>query len=240
MQTGDEFEALITAMARDDWISVAELEAQLDAAEAERPIPTLIGAALWYAEQGLRVFPLQPNSKVPYPGSRGFEDATSERGDLLDWWRHRPSSNIGLATGWQIDVIDIDGIHGWRSWQGIENLPPVIGVVSTPRAGGNHMYVPATGRGNRAGVLPQIDYRGKGGYVVAPPSYVIERAKGYEGRYRWRRPLNLGLVVPPDDASSSGDTAPGVTGEHPTHCTVCGNAMDVVEPGQSTHPGCAP
>lgn len=53
-----------------------------------------------------------------------------------------------------------------------------IGKVSTPRAGGMHIYLPTSGRGNAAGIrgdygiLAGIDFRGLGGYVVAPPSVI--------------------------------------------------------------------
>jgi hypothetical protein len=44
--------------------------------------------------------------------------------------------------------------------------------------------VPPAGRGNGVKILPGVDYRGAGGYVVLPPS------RGYNGRlYRWLTPL---------------------------------------------------
>jgi hypothetical protein len=49
-------------------------------------------------------------------------------------------------------------------------------------SGGCHLYVAATGAGNRARLLPGVDWRGAGGYVVAPPSL---HASGE--RYRWTR-----------------------------------------------------
>jgi hypothetical protein len=49
---------------------------------------------------------------------------------------------------------------------------------------GFHWYVKPTGVGNRAGVLPGVDFRGRGGYVLGPPSV---HPKGH--RYRWINPL---------------------------------------------------
>lgn len=145
-------------------------------------------AALWYAEQNLRVFPLQPGSKVPFKGSRGCHDATSDLEAVNAWWGATPDANIGLATGGLVDVVDIDGELGQRSRArntAMFDSLHVIGKVLTPRPGGMHLYVPATGKGNKAGLLGGIDYRGVGGYVVAPPS------RTDVGSYRWLRPLDV-------------------------------------------------
>lgn len=174
--------------------------ARLDTEDAERyarlEAPgALLDAALYYAETlGVPVFPITPQHKLPLPRSAGFKDATHDTGQISAWWAARPDANIGLATGHHFDVIDIDGPAGVKTWAEIlDELPPVLGHVSTPRPGGNHLYVAATGRGNRAGILPGIDYRGLGGYVLAPPSALVERRKRdgsidqHAGRYRWIR-----------------------------------------------------
>lgn len=214
--TPDELETAIrAAMTAGDWAEAERLRADLDA--VPRRSPGLASSALWYAEQGLQVFPLQPGSKVPYSGSRGCKDATTDPGQVRRWWAERPSANVGLATGHLVDVIDIDGPEGVRSWAAAGDLPPVLGTVSTPRQGGTHLYVRATGAGNRAAMRPGIDYRGLGGYVVAPPSVVGEVA------YRWRRPLQVSRLLQPGDRG---------------RCAACGTEMVLVEDGQTTHPGC--
>lgn len=149
---------------------------------------SLHAAALWYAENGLHIFPLTPGSKVPLKLSGGFKDATTDPALIDAWWTGNPNLNIGIATGHLVDVIDIDGVLGQQSrlahWEMLKAIPN-LGRVSTPRPGGMHLYVPATGKGNKAGLLPGIDYRGLGGYVVAPPS--VNDA----GAYSWTRPLAL-------------------------------------------------
>lgn len=162
------------------------------------PQATLRGAALWYAEQGLRVFPLQPGSKEPYPRSRGFKDASSDPAQVAGWWGREPRSNIGLATGHRVDVVDVDGPVGNASLAGLlgehPDFPnPRLGQVLTPRPGGRHYYVPRhpEGGGNGAALYPGIDYRGLGGYVVAPPSVLDDRPGQHAGTYRWLTPLTL-------------------------------------------------
>lgn len=165
-----------------------DLEAALDADTTQRAQRlhakgALLSAALWYAEQGLRVFPLQPLGKIPLPGSKGFKDGTTDQAQIRAWWKVNPDFNIGIATGHRFDVIDFDGPEAIAYGYANDVWPPVMGKVSTPRPGGNHWYVEATGAGNRAGMAPHVDYRGVGGYVVAPPS------RTEQGDYEWLQPL---------------------------------------------------
>lgn len=147
-----------------------------DDQEPRKPTFSLLGAALWYAEQGLRVFPLVPRTKSPFKGSDGCLGATSMPMLIKDWWAAEPEANVGLATGVLVDVFDFDPPHGQASrakfWEAIfgrvEEMQ--LAKVLTPRPGGMHIWVRSDGSGNRAGVAPGVDYRGRGGYVVAPPS----------------------------------------------------------------------
>lgn len=190
MSPEDAEKLLDTAIKADDVDETMRLGAILDKADTERynrlAATTLGDVALWYAEQGIAVFPLQPRGKLPAT-RHGFKDATTDRQQVLDWWRAMPGANIGAPTGHRFDVFDIDGVEGVQSWIGFhdELAGLTIGHVSTPRPGGNHIYVPPAGQGNRAAIHPGIDYRGLGGYVVVPPSV------GTDGNtYRWIRPLD--------------------------------------------------
>jgi hypothetical protein len=151
-------------------------------------------AALWYAEQGISIFPLTPNTKTPLT-SNGFHAATTDPDQILSWWTTTPNANIGIATGPinGFDVIDIDGAKGYYSWliDPTFDIDGIIGKVVTPR--GLHFYIPTLGedeepRGIGTEIWPGVDLRGKGGYVVAPPSHI---AHNY---YAWDRPLTLDLV----------------------------------------------
>jgi hypothetical protein len=185
--TAETLEHIIRqAMQANDWAAVADLEPRLDALWQPKNPPPLGSAALWYAEQGLHIFPLQPRLKIPHKGTRGCKEATTDRAQIIAWWDRWPRSNVAIATGHLVDVIDIDGPVGVKSWANMNGLPPILGVVSTPRPGGNHLYIAAAGDGNAAGIFPGVDIRGLGGYVVAPPS-VNEQGV----RYTWRTPLAL-------------------------------------------------
>lgn len=185
----DTLEAdLRAAIDTGDTATIITLGAEVDRRQ-HRPDATLHQAALYYAEQGLHVFPLTPGTKIPVKLSGGFKDATTGRTQIDMWWTGNPNLNIGIATGHLVDVIDIDGPAGVRSWMDLhDDLPPILGKVSTPRPGGNHLYVRAApGRGNKAGIFPGVDYRGTGGYVVAPPSFIS--GGDNPGSYTWYAPL---------------------------------------------------
>jgi hypothetical protein len=107
-------------------------------------------------------------SLVPH----GVKDATCNRARILAWWTRYPQANIGLATGHSFDVLDVDGPEGA---QAIRELATAHGLQSSgplvrTGGGGWHFYLAPTGLGN---VQPQdlehADWRGRGGYVVAPP-----------------------------------------------------------------------
>lgn len=158
------------ATAGDDRTADA-LAARLDAI-LTRP-PRFLDAALTYASWGWPVFPLRPGSKLPLT-AHGFKDATTDPAVIRGWWAIATTANIGLPTGHHFDVIDIDfRVPGtWKRWGALQDspsLPPVHGMVCTASSG-IHAYVHAESAGNAANVAPGVDYRGTGGYVVAPPS----------------------------------------------------------------------
>ena len=107
---------------------------------------------------------------------------TPPRG-TLPWWDRLPAANVGIATGIAFDALDLDGELG----QAIitKAIPSGARTLSGPTAqtggGGLHCYWQPTGLGNRARFLPNCDWRGVGGYVVAPPSRHESGAV-----YRWK------------------------------------------------------
>ena len=66
-------------------------------------------AAVSYAERGWHVFPVQPESKVPWT-AHGFLDATNNPTWVEQIWTTYPSANIGIRTGTEsgLVVVDID------------------------------------------------------------------------------------------------------------------------------------
>jgi Bifunctional DNA primase/polymerase, N-terminal len=121
----------------------------------------------------------------------GLKEATCNRARVLAWWTRYPLANVGLATGRLFDVLDLDGpeavaaLRAFARRHGLE-LPGGGPVVRTGRAeAGWHYYLTPAGLGRGRGVLEGVDYKGAGGYVVAPPSH---HASGRQ--YRWVRDLD--------------------------------------------------
>lgn len=151
-----------------------------------------LAAAHIYAQLGLKVMPIRPGRKEPLT-AHGSLDATNDHDQIDLWWSQWPDANVGIATGYLIDVIDLDGWDAQGNFDTVQDQPWILGAVETPRSGGMHLYTLATGKGNRAGILPGIDYRGQGGYVLAPPSVVIksDQVNDAEGKYYWIDDLDL-------------------------------------------------
>lgn len=128
------------------------------------------------SKQRWHVFPCRPGEKVPATAN-GLNDATTEWGQIIDWWNKHPMCNVGVRTGVEsgVVVLDIDGDEGFESLRSLERefgaLPKTM-TVKTP-SGGQHYYFKHPGgefRNSASKVGRCIDVRGDGGYVLVPPS----------------------------------------------------------------------
>jgi hypothetical protein len=162
----------------------------------------------------------------------GLYDAVVDPTIVAGWWNRSPRANIGLPTGHAFDVLDIDGPEALEALEAVGG-PAIVKeidgllvcdddvegpTVSTPR--GWHCYVAPTGRGNtvKLGGLADVDWRGVGGYVIAPPS-----VKDDGGTWDWMTGSTLDLgpdteirpapawVLSLFDRRQGGDTPPGGT-----------------------------
>lgn len=174
----DNFKALVAKIAAPDYqatahdaLNLGALQERIDAFDNAQP--RLGEAAVIYAQWGFPVFPLKPRTKVPAT-KHGFQDATTDVDRIKAYWAANPEANIGLATGHTFDVIDVDLPDGPPQWEAMKGRPDLHGQVSTA-SGGLHAYILPTGKGNGARICPGVDYRGLGGYVVSPPSWLGDK-----------------------------------------------------------------
>ncbi|HTW97699.1 MAG TPA: bifunctional DNA primase/polymerase, partial [Acidimicrobiales bacterium] len=137
-------------------------------AEAANP---LLSAALSYVRRGWPVLPLKAGEKLPDGRlvTHGLLDATTDEAGVRAWWAASPSANVGIRTGEGIDVVDLDSEAARRAL--FATAPERLsGPVVVRTARGWHLWFASCGLSTRAGVLEGVDVRGRGGYVVAPPS----------------------------------------------------------------------
>jgi hypothetical protein len=169
----------------------------------------LLAAALDYAARGIPIYPVHWPRRIPGGASlacscprgpacdrpakhpllrHGVKQATCDPEVIGRWWRHWPQANLGLATGVIFDALDIDGPAGLAA---LHQLADAAGLrlhgplVATGGGGWHHWFAP-TGLGNRPPRdLAHVDWRGRGGAVLAPPSRHVAG-----GSYRWLRGLD--------------------------------------------------
>ena len=141
--------------------------------------PSLAFAARSLAAAGVPVFPCVVEGKRPLT-RRGVLDASSDPEQVAAWWSRTPNANIGIPTGAPSGVVvvdvDVHGAHNGRAaYQRATEAGLVDGaglLVRTP-TGGAHVYFPATpGKEQRSWQAATAggDFRGDGGYIIAPPS----------------------------------------------------------------------
>jgi hypothetical protein len=166
-------------------------------------------AAPVYAALGFPVVPMHtarpggrcscPEQACPDPGKhprlRGWQRlAAADPAVVGEWWRRWPRANLALATGRRFDVLDLDGEQGEEALRAVLSIAPTEhpGPMARTGGGGWHLLYAPTGLGNRVGLLPGVDWRGRNGLIVAPLS---QHASGH--RYTWVRPLTAALPEVP-------------------------------------------
>lgn len=147
-------------------------------------------AALWYREKNFSVIPIKPGDKRPLIKWEEYQKRIATREEILQWWAKHPTANIGIVTGpvSNLAVVDIDTEEGRLAIQEYIPSDTPCPIVHTPRDG-SHLYF-AYPEGlevrNNAGVVQGCDFRGTGGYVVAPPS-----RNGNGKAYHWMDDRNI-------------------------------------------------
>jgi len=166
-------------------------------------------AAQFYAALGFPVVPMHArrpgggcscpdracSDAGKHPRLRGWTRlATTDSAVVGEWWRRWPDANLGLVTGRRFDVLDLDGAAGVEALRAALSISPWEhpGPVARTGGGGWHLLYRPLGLGNRVRLAPGLDWRGRGGLVVAPPSQHTS-----SHRYTWVRPLTATLPEVP-------------------------------------------
>jgi putative DNA primase/helicase len=158
-----------------------------------------LDTALGDAARGWRVFPTMRKDR---PLVKWMAEATDDAAQIHAWWKRWDKALIGLPTGEAFVVLDIDVKASPTGFDTLAELGFPLGfetpTVHTP-SGGVHYYfrVPqppiSNTNGQRGrGIGPQLDWRGLGGYVIAPSP---------GSGYRWDPHFGINtpmLDVPPE------------------------------------------
>lgn len=143
-----------------------------------------LAAALEYLERGWSVIPIRPRDKRPLVKWAEFQRRRASDLEVRSWWERWPEANVGIVTGSisKIVVVDVDPRKGGRAAPIFKQFP--TGLVARTGSGGVHLFyaLPNGRRVQNAASESGVDWRGEGGYVVAPPS---SHPSG--GEYRWLR-----------------------------------------------------
>jgi hypothetical protein len=105
----------------------------------------------------------------------GLKEASAEPAVVAAWWRRWKLANLGLVTGHGgLFVLDVDGAEGEDTLAQLEAEHGPLPLTRWVRtgSGGRHAYFRSQEHlGNSCRrVGPGLDGRGKGGYVLVPPS----------------------------------------------------------------------
>ena len=135
--------------------------------------------ALYYAEQGFSVIPVDGITKKPAIEWKQYQETRADVAQIEAWWNAMPEADIGIVTGAVSGIVVVDAEKGADF--DLFHFPQTPCVETG--GGGRHWYFAYAPMGNAVRFAPLYDFRGDGGYVIAPPS---KHRSG--NRYAWLVP----------------------------------------------------
>lgn len=141
-----------------------------------------VACALAYLEAGATVIPIRPLDKRPLIDWAEYQTRRPTADEVEAWGERWPDMNVAIVTGGAsgVTVIDLDGDAGRESVAGLGAVPPTLRQRSPH---GEHLFFAyEPGVRNAAGILPGVDVRGDGGYVLVYPSRLPDASYEWEHR----------------------------------------------------------
>ncbi len=154
----------------------------------------IIDFAIFYAKKGWYVFPCREKEGFPYKDRNGKEKIPSTKSPYISgglkastidiniiksWWTKWPNACIGISCEQSnLFVIDIDVKNGKNGINNFMQLGIYDGDALHSRTPSMGIHVIFKGQGKTTtNPYSGIDTRGKGGYFIAPPSFIIKNGE---------------------------------------------------------------
>src|SRR5215472_5485885 len=192
---------------------------------------------LSFAQRGMKLIVLAPNTKIPvYPRWQN-ENCSSDPKVLQHWFDNLLNPNVAVVCGCasEVVVIDIDVKHGQDGMAWYQQMCEEHGVewaytlrVRTP-SGGLHLYfiwVEGIGKDNTGKLAPGVDIQGEISYVVIPPSVIDGQPYTFEMSDaetdvlplpEWLAAQLYAIFAPKPQIETSRVAAPPANGEAASH-----------------------
>lgn len=140
-------------------------------------------SALKYHNMNWNIVPVR-RDKRPLIKWKDYQSRQSTIEEINEWFSLWKDANIAVLTGrisGGLVVVDVDNLKGLKNLLARVNKEDLETLRSQTGRGGIHLFYRASkSLPNAVGILPGVDFRGEGGYVVVPPSI---HANGKT--YRW-------------------------------------------------------
>jgi hypothetical protein len=171
---------------------------------------TMLEAALSYGSDGIPVFPCNADKK-PLT-KNGFKEATVDCSQITQWWTKWPDAMIGMPTGptTGVSVLDLDKKNGKNGFNFVPNWEQLTSTRARTQNGGEHCYFKDDDRVRCTSdqIALGVDTRGRGGYVILPPSagYAWINGCDFSNLPEWPehlRPPERGPKKPPERADET-------------------------------------
>ena len=151
----------------------------------------MLESALGYQKLGWHIVPLKPTEKYPRVKWKPFQATQPTAQQLINWFTKWPDSNIGAITGPESGIcsLDIDSQDANEAIRHKFDIPDTI-IQETGRGRQYIFKYPEDDIKSQAGLIEHVDFKGKNGIIVLPPS---THSSGKQ--YKWLNinPLEDGL-----------------------------------------------
>jgi hypothetical protein len=163
------------------------------------PDSGVLDYAIAYLRRGWAIIPQVPGAKRPCVAWKPYQEHSPTEEELRDWWRSWPNAGIAVVLGPVSDllVIDVDGEEAHQvlvDRLGAEPMAPKV-LSGSGKPFRYHLFFRCPNLPTKAKATPwhpKLEFRGKGGVVIAPPS--LHKSGN---QYRWAAGQSLDDVSLP-------------------------------------------